>query len=453
MSVPDAIADALALGFLAGDWNRSALIDRAVQILGERPRWLSSLVRSVLSSFPDAPHDAHESLSRAILRFPGLRRSYAPGARPPRLSKLLISEPSMGARRWPVPVLATTTALADWLGLLPAELDWFADVKGLNASGVEALSHYAFHWQPKKHGGYRLLEAPKFRLKALQRSVLHELLDLVPPHDAAHGFVRGRSPVSCARAHAGRELILRLDLEEFFPSVGSPRVYRIFRGFGYPEPVARALTGLCTLKVSNRVVGGMPALSFVEQYDRAALIARHRTRSRLRHRHLAQGAPTSPALANLACYRLDARLSGAARSVGAVYTRYADDLTFSGGEQLARRAGRFESLVAGIAIEEGFLVNHHKTRRMPRSQTQSLLGLVVNEQPNVPRATRDRIEAVLTNVLRHGLETQSRRQDPRFVESLRGTVAWIQHVNPRHAQKLVRLLNACEAQGRLTPTE
>jgi len=316
----------------------------------------------------------------------------------------------------------------------------------LNAHGTPGgLAHYTFCWLPKRRGGYRLVEAPKRRLKAFQRKVLHEILDRVPAHDAVHGFVPGRSALTCASAHASRSVLLRMDLEEFFPSIGAARVYRLFRSLGYPETVARVLTGLCTLKVSSAVTDAMPSPSFAERYDSAGLEARARTRRRLRHRHLPQGAPTSPALANLAAYRMDLRLAGAARSVGASYTRYADDLAFSGDAELARRVHRFEALVAASAIEEGFLVNHHKTRVMRQSQTQRLLGLVTNQRPNVPRAERKRLEAVLTNVLNHGLESQNRDDHPRFLESLRGKVAWVEQVNPAHARKLRTLLAAFEA--------
>jgi hypothetical protein len=122
------------------------------------------------------------------------------------------------------------------------------------------------------------------------------------------------------------------------------------------------------------------------------LAERARARKRLRHRHLAQGAPTSPALANLASFRLDARLAGAARALGVRYSRCADDLAFSGDQSFARRARRFEALAAAIAIDEGFRVNHHKTRLMHQSQAQHWLGLIINEQPAVSRVERDQLE-------------------------------------------------------------
>ena len=446
MSAPDAIADALALAFLAGSWKRGDLVQRGRDVLGERPQWLVPLVRFILARFPEAPNDASDHLSQTIQRARSFRRGHGPAQPRSRLVKLVVGEPSMGRCRWPVPALSASVDVAAWLGVSTSELDWFADVRGLNAHGAPgSLVHYAFRWVPKRRGGYRLVEAPKRRLKAFQRKVLHEVLDLVPAHAAAHGFVPGRSALTCASEHASQAVVLRIDLEEFFPSIGAARIYRAFRSFGYPETVARLLTGLCTLKVPTSVVDAMPRPSFAERYDPAALEARARTRRRLRHRHLPQGAPTSPGLANLAAYRLDVRLAGAARSVGATYTRYADDLAFSGGDELARRVQRFAALVGAIAIEEGFVVNHHKTRVMRQSQAQRLLGLVTNQRPNVPRAERKRLEAVLTNVLRHGVESQNRENDPRFLESLRGKVAWVEQVNAAHAQKLRTLLAACEA--------
>ncbi len=445
MSAPAAVATALALAFLTGPWNEAALVERGRAVLGNRPPWLQPLVRDLLAQFAVAPNDDHVRLSRTILGAPDFKAGIAPGEPRPKLAKLLVGEPGMAERRWPVPTLTTSLDVAAWLGVTLSELDWFADIRGLNAKVTPgALHHYQVHWRRKRRGGYRLVEAPKRRLKMLQQRVLHEILDHVPVHTAAHGFVRKRSVLTCAEVHAARAVVLRLDLEEFFPSIASARIAGIFRVLGYPENVARMLTGLCSVRVSSGVLDTMPALSFTERYDAALIEARRRTRCRLRERHLPQGAPTSPALANLAAYRLDARLAGAARSVGATYTRYADDLVFSGDRSFARRTRRFESLASAIASEEGFTVNHHKTRSMGQAQTQRFLGLVANQRPNVPRAERERVEAILTNVVKYGLESQNRDRDPCFLAALRGRVAWIEHVNPAHAVKLRRLLAVCE---------
>ena len=129
------------------------------------------------------------------------------------------------------------------------------------------------------------------------------------------------------------------------------------------------LTGLCTNVVPHDV-GDVVPRSNSSIYAAA---------------HLPQGAPTSPALANLCAYRLDCRLAALAASLAATYTRYADDLAFSGGEELERGARRFQVLVCRVALEEGFEVHTRKSRFMRQAVRQQLAGVVVNEHPNVQR--------------------------------------------------------------------
>src|SRR5262249_19106432 len=142
-----------------------------------------------------------------------------------------------------------------------------------------------------------------------------------------------------------------------------------------------------------------------------------------RRPHLPQGAPTSPALANLAAYRLDARLAGLAESVDAQYTRYADDLVFSGGATFARTIGRFPVHVAAVALEEGFAVQHRKTRVMRQGVRQRAAGVVLNRRINLPRADYDQIKAILCNCLRHGPQGQNRAGVDDFRAHLSGRIA------------------------------
>ena len=279
---------------------------------------------------------------------------------------------------WPVPALVTPAALAERLKLEPGELDWFADCQSRESrtrAGEERLRHYRYRWQPKRSGGARLVESPKPRLKAIQRVILRAILDGIPPHDAAHGFRTGRSARTHAAPHVGRPVVLTLDLADFFPSISAARVRALFLTAGYPEAVARPLAGLCT----NSVPAGVwsdPACPFLGQ-------DLWRVRRLYRQPHLPQGAPTSPALANLAAFRLDARLTGLAASLGAQYTRYADDLAFSGGAELARAVERVVVEVGAIALEEGFAVQHRKTRVMRSGVRQRVTGVVINAHPNV----------------------------------------------------------------------
>src|SRR5581483_5861291 len=138
--------------------------------------------------------------------------------------------------------------------------------------------------------------------------------------------------------------VLRIDLQDFFPSVAGVRTQAFFRTAGYPETVADLLGGICTNATPRAVLRTLPV----------------EARGVYSRPHLPQGAPTSPALANICAYRVDCRLAGLAQKAGAQYTRYADDLAFSGNENFARRAERFSIHIAAILLEEGFAVNHRK---------------------------------------------------------------------------------------------
>ncbi|MGH2898880.1 MAG: reverse transcriptase family protein, partial [Solirubrobacteraceae bacterium] len=340
--------------------------------------------------------------------------------------------PQMGRMRWPVPALASVGELAAFLELSDGELAWLADTRGLERTASdERLRNYAYGTLPRGARPVRVIERPKRRLKALQRRVLHEILDWVPAHDSAHGFTRGRSAISNAAAHTGARVVVRMDLEDFFASIQARRVYGIFRASGYPEAVAHALTGLTTNVVPVATWASLPVPRVLPE------IAAHRMLGRrLATAHLPQGAPTSPALANLAAFGLDRRLHGLALAVGATYTRYADDLAFSGGGLLLARAGELRARIASIAREEGFTVNERKSALMTRAGRQRVCGIVVNEHPNVARTEYDRLRAILHNCAVRGPAGENRAGVGDFRAHLRGRVSWVEAVNPPRGAKL-----------------
>ena len=337
--------------------------------------------------------------------------------------------------------MTTPGALAGALGLSTGVLDAFADPRGFGARGDRGrLGHYVYTWRPKADGSARLIESPKPRLKAVQRRVLDDFLDAIPPHDAAHGFRRGRSVRTFAAPHAGQAMVLRVDLCDFFATVGAARVAAVWRTAGYPEPVARLLAGLCTNRVPTSVFNGL-ARGDGSGDGPEATAAAWRSRRKFAAPHLPQGAPTSPALANLAAYRLDARLAGLAEASGAVYTRYADDLAFSGGDDFARGVARFQASVFALAIEEGFEVNPRKTRPMRRGVRQRLAGVVVNAHPNVARDDYDRLKATLHNCLTLGPDAQDRDRLGDLRARLTGRVAHVAMLNPARGAKLRAILD------------
>jgi RNA-directed DNA polymerase len=170
--------------------------------------------------------------------------------------------------------------------------------------------------------------------------------------------------------------------------------------------------------------------------DPRQIEAHHHLGRQLATPHLPQGAPTSPALANLAAFRLDRRLTGLATSLDIAYTRYADDLTFSGPTQLVRSAGTLRRAVREIAHEEGFTVNDDKSMLATRAGRQRVCGVIVNQHLNVPRDEYDLLRAILHNSTVHGPQSQNRQQVADFKAHLLGRLAWVESLNPTRGEKL-----------------
>jgi len=416
----DPILTALARSILAGEPSVEGMVARASWTLGRRWRWLRPLARRYL----DAMSGRVRPRQRDVLRFldddPGVRRAWGEHSNELSVEQWLTepqqTQPVAAAEGWDVPPIESAGALAEWLLLYPSELDWFADLKGLGYKTKRPrLTHYHYRALPKGSGAVRLIEAPKPTLKELQRKILTEILNRIPAHPAVHGFRRGRSIKTYVSPHVGKRVVLKMDLQDFFPSITGARIQTVFRTMGYPESVADLLGGICT----NAVPG------YGDLYKRP---------------HLPQGAPTSPALANLCAYRVDCRLTGLARSAEAEYTRYADDLAFSGDENFEHRVERFSTHVAAILNEEGFSVNHRKTRIMRQGVRQYLAGLVANQRVNVIRTDFDRLKATLTNCVRLGPESQNRDGHPLFRAHLEGRVGFVETINAAKGKRLRRIL-------------
>jgi hypothetical protein len=340
----------------------------------------------------------------------------------------------MGSTPWPVPVLDDLADLRGMLGLSTGNLGWFSDTKQLkHTARDERLRHYRYRWVQKASGGVRMIEEPKPLLKHFQRVVLREILDKIPAHEAAQGFCRGRSAVSYAAGHAGQSVLFHVDLEDFFGSIAAGRVFGIFRRCGYPEPVAHVLTGLVTNTVPRAT------LSALTRPEEPTLLSSHRrVVGHLAHPHLPQGAPTSPAIANLAAFGLDRRLSGLATAASGTYSRYADDLAFSWPScRRDKSLDRFLSTVTDIVTEEGFRVNPLKTSVCRAGERRRLAGLVVNDYPNVERREFEALKATLHNAARTGPEAQNRHQHPRFKEHLTGRISRVNALSPVRGRRLV----------------
>jgi len=326
--------------------------------------------------------------------------------------------------------LPTADALAEWL-LLPIErLEYLADPTSRCEDHRDApVHHYNYVLRSKKSGRLRIIEAPKRNLKAVQRQILHGILDRVPIHENSFGFAKGRNCLQAANRHVGEEAVICFDLKNFFPSIGSGRIFGLFRCLGYPYEVARLLAALCTSTTPSRVVERLGVDD----------------RNQYRKPHLPQGSPASPALANLAVFTLDRRLTALAKRLNANYSRYADDLSFSGDKGCV---GTLLRAVPQVVDEEGFRLNPAKTRVMSRTSRQIVTGVVVNEHLNVDRRMFDHLKAIIHACAK---SDDTRLDDAEFRHSLLGRIGWVETVNPQRGQKLLELLSSA-MDGRRRPS-
>jgi hypothetical protein len=219
--------------------------------------------------------------------------------------------------------------------------------------------YHTFHI-PKRSGGTRKLAAPEPGLKHVQRAILRRLLARLPSHPAAMGFERGKSVVENAGRHRGKAVVVRLDIRSFFDATRAAKVDDYLRRIGWDAEARGVLLKLTTHE------GSLP-----------------------------QGAPTSPRLSNLVCYRLDFRLDRLARKLGGEYTRYADDLAFSFPADAGSRVRGLIRTVKTILRSEGYELHVKKKLHIRRRRDcQLVTGLVVNERVNLPRAVRRWLRSV-----------------------------------------------------------
>jgi RNA-directed DNA polymerase len=432
---------ALATAFLGGEQHIDSVVARASETIGQDWRWLRPLARRYLEAFQGKTRPRYREVVQFLLHDEGLQHARAKHALSVKhwVTELHPMQPVAAAADWDIPPIESIGALRDWLQLDMSELEWLADLKGLGyRQNGTRLQHYHYKVLSKRSGDIRLIESPKAHLKEVQRQILTRILDRIPVHPAVHGFRRRRSIKTYAARHVARRVVLRMDVENFFPTFSGTRIQTFFRTAGYPEPVADLLGGICT----NAVPRGVWEQSYFD------IDAAHRREARdlYARPHLPQGAPTSPMLANLCAYRIDCRLSGLAVSAAAEYTRYADDLAFSGDDAFHRRVDRFSEHVAPVLLEEGFRAHHRKTRIMRSGTRQYLVGLVINQKMNLVRKDLDTLKAILTNCIRSGPESQNRDAHPAFRSHLEGRIAFAEMMNPTKGARLRNLFEKIQWQ-------
>ena len=441
MTMETSTAFMLAKLLVATDWSPEYMEKAILETLARKttPKWPRSLIAEILERSPTAYAPSPQNVARTILESRTFRRLRLNDRERPLFDHINIPAPifapTLAFRDSGIPEFASLNDLSKWLSLPVPYIRWFADVEGYRASAeTETTRNYRYMWAPKKFGPPRLIEAPKPLLKGVQHKILGDILDRIPPHDCAHGFRKGRSCIGAAQLHAGEHIVITIDLKDYFPSIPIRSVHGLFRSLGYPWKVARCLTGLCSTATPADIFKRLPREN---RHDRDT--------SRLfLQQHLPQGAPTSPALSNLCAWRLDCRLEGLAKRMDARYTRYGDDLAFSGDREFARHAAGFLRTVTAICNDSSLSVNRRKTRIMRQDDRQLVTGLVVNQHVNIPRGRYDRLKAILHNCVRHGATGQNRDGHPDFRAHLDGRITWLENVNLRKGHRLRLLFQQIE---------
>jgi len=318
-----------------------------------------------------------------------------------------------------VGAFSTLTDLAGAMGVSLGELRFLAFNRRTSLT-----THYQRFQIPKKSGGLRLISAPMPRMKRAQQWILRNVLDRIPLHDAAHGFRQDRSIVTNARPHVGAAVVINVDLRDFFPSVTYPRVKGMFKKLGLSEAISTVFALICSEPEVEEVL-----LDGASYYTATS------------ERRLPQGAPSSPAITNILCRGLDARLSHAARQLGFTYTRYADDITFSSSDREAN-VGRALRRIRHIVTAEGFETHPDKTRVLRRGSRMEVTGLTVNDQLGVSRALLRRFKATLFQIQKDGPNGKQWGHGSSLMSSLVGFANFVAMVDPQKGRPLQTQVDA-----------
>ncbi len=329
-----------------------------------------------------------------------------------------------------LPILNTPQDIATAMDITVGELRFLAFSRP-----TSTVSHYIRFKIPKKTGGERQISAPMPRLKNLQTWILDNILCNIPLHEAAQGFRAGHSILTNAQPHVAADVIINFDLKNFFPSISYKRVKGLFFSFGYSEAAATIFSLLCTEPdVAEVELDGQTY--YVAQSDTAD--ATLRVSCRAAKRHLPQGSPASPAITNIMCRRLDKRLSEMAEELGFVYTRYADDLTFSGSGDNLRHICNIFRRTESIVSHEGFTLNEEKTRIIRRKSSQlEVTGIVVNEFPTISRKELKKFRATLYQIEKDGTQGKKWGNGDDVIAAIEGFANFVAMVNPEKGRELV----------------
>ena len=308
----------------------------------------------------------------------------------------------------------------------------YMDISKERLLEIARKKEYYYYLIPKKSGGMRRIIVPNDELKSVQRWINKQILQAISPLECVTGFVRGRSIVNNAKKHENKKYILNVDVENFFESITIDRVERLFYAMGYTHEVALFIADLCTTTINERYV----RWKLGEEYAKCFESLMHKDKP-----FLVQGAPTSPAIANLICHRMDKKLMAYAERHGINYSRYADDITFSSDDMaILPKVGYIKRLMA----EEHFVLNARKTKLLKEGMRQEVTGLLINERVRVPHIYKKDIYRHLHFCLKYGGLSHFNHVKSSFNMSrdwLLGRIFFVNAVEPEEAKKMLYLFN------------
>lgn len=257
-------------------------------------------------------------------------------------------------------------------------------------------NHYRLVSIPKKSGGIRELNVPSHYLKHIQRCILDKLLYSLPVSEYAKAYLPDAKLIDNALPHIGKEKVLKLDIKSFFDNIDSDMVCSVFSRLGFESAATSLLANICTLE------GVLP-----------------------------QGAPTSPHIANLVMMYFDNRVGDFCKVRNVAYTRYCDDMTFSGDFE----EKEITCFVEHLLLKQGFELNHKKTTCISSSQQQKVTGIVVNEKPQISSAERRKIRQEVYYLSKYTVLSCMRKMDIHttqieYLTSLQGRISFALQINP-----------------------
>jgi len=280
-------------------------------------------------------------------------------------------------------------------------IDWITYLEIVKAPDKQ----YSSFFIKKKNGGFRHISSPSTELYTLQLFIKKNILDKIPIHKSAFGFVNGKSILDNVELHQNSDCVMNLDLKDFFPSINKKRLYHVFLKIcNFDLKIANNLVELCSL------FDGLP-----------------------------QGAPTSPILSNIVSYGMDNAINKYTEKLGLKYSRYADDITISGKENLINEKLFYN--IKKIIERNGFTVNNKKTRFGNLNKGIVITGLrVYKDKVCVPRSYIRKINTELRFIEKYGLENHKNYMkitNSHYLEHILGKIKYVKYIEENQGDLLL----------------